>query len=148
MAPGIKHGNVVTHVAGHTAQDIGGFVGGAAGLQDIAQDQRHAKTFADGFRRDAFNYMLFLRLVPLFPFFLINLGAGLTRVPLRTYVAATMLGILPGSFVYCNAGANLARIDSLSGIASPGVLGALALLGAFALVPTLYLRLKARREGG
>jgi uncharacterized membrane protein YdjX (TVP38/TMEM64 family) len=101
-----------------------------------------------GLARGAMGYLLFLRLVPLFPFFLINLGAGLTRVPLRTYVAATMLGILPGSFVYCNAGANLARIDSLSGIASPGVLGALALLGAFALVPTLYQRLKARRAGG
>jgi uncharacterized membrane protein YdjX (TVP38/TMEM64 family) len=106
------------------------------------------KALDEGLSRGALGYLLFLRLVPVFPFFLINLGAGLTRVPLRTYVLATVIGILPGSFVYCNAGANLARIDSLSGIASPGVLGALALLGAFALVPTAYRYLKGRRAGG
>lgn len=101
--------------------------------------------FDEGLAKGAWGYLLFLRLVPVFPFFLINLGAGLTRVRLRTYFVTTMVGILPGSFVYCNAGANLARIDSLSGIASPGVLGALALLGAFALIPTVYLRLRAKR---
>jgi uncharacterized membrane protein YdjX (TVP38/TMEM64 family) len=101
--------------------------------------------FDEGLAKGAWGYLLFLRLVPLFPFFLINLGAGLTKVRLSTYFVTTMVGILPGSFVYCNAGANLARIDSLSGIASPGVLGALALLGAFALIPTVYLRLRAKR---
>jgi uncharacterized membrane protein YdjX (TVP38/TMEM64 family) len=101
--------------------------------------------FNEGLARGAMGYLLFLRLVPVFPFFLINLGAGLTQVRLRTYFVATMVGILPGSFVYCNAGANLARIDRLSDIVSPGVLGALGLLGAFALVPALYLRLRARR---
>lgn len=101
--------------------------------------------FNAGLAKGAWGYLLFLRLVPVFPFFLINLGAGLTQVRLRTYFLATMVGILPGSFVYCNAGANLARIEKLSDVASPGVLGALALLGAFALVPTLYLRLRARR---
>lgn len=87
-----------------------------------------------------FNYLLFLRLVPLFPFFLINLAAGLTRLPLRTFFFATMLGIIPGGFVYANAGASLATIDSLSGIASPRVLGSFALLGLFALIPVLYNR--------
>jgi uncharacterized membrane protein YdjX (TVP38/TMEM64 family) len=104
--------------------------------------------FNAGLDKGALGYLLFLRLVPVFPFFLINLGAGLTQVRLRTYFVATMVGILPGSFVYCNAGANLARIDKLSDIASPGVLGALALLGAFALVPTVYLRLRARKTPG
>ncbi len=93
-----------------------------------------------------FNYLLFLRLVPLFPFFLINLGAGLTRVPLRTFVLATMAGIIPGSFVFCNAGASLAAIESMKDIASPRVLGAFALLGVFALVPVLYQKLKAGRQ--
>ncbi|QEM67110.1 TVP38/TMEM64 family protein [Geobacter sp. FeAm09] len=91
-----------------------------------------------------FNYLLFLRLVPLFPFFLINLAAGLTRLPLRTFVLGTMIGIIPGGFVYVNAGASLAGISSLSGIASPRVLGSLALLGLFALLPVLY----NRRKGG
>ncbi len=90
------------------------------------------------------NYLLFLRLVPLFPFFLINLAAGLTRLPLRTFFIGTMLGIIPGGFVYVNAGASLATIESLSGIASPRVLGSFALLGLFALVPVLYNKFKGR----
>ena len=92
-----------------------------------------------------FNYLLFLRLVPLFPFFLINLAAGLTRLPLRTFFIGTLLGIIPGGFVYVNAGASLATIDSLSGIASPRVLGSFALLGLFALLPVLYNRFKSRK---
>jgi uncharacterized membrane protein YdjX (TVP38/TMEM64 family) len=91
-----------------------------------------------------FNYLLFLRLVPVFPFFLINLSAGLTRLPLRTFFLATMLGIIPGGFVYVNAGASLATIDSLSAIASPRVLGSFALLGLFALVPVVYSRVKKK----
>jgi len=93
-----------------------------------------------------FSYLLFLRLVPLFPFFLINLAAGLTRLPLRTFFFGTMLGIIPGGFVYVNAGASLATIDSLSGIASPRVLGSFALLGLFALVPVLYNKISARKK--
>ncbi len=92
-----------------------------------------------------FNYLLFLRLVPVFPFFLINLAAGLTRLPLRTFFLATMLGIIPGGFVFVNAGASLATIDSLSGIVSPRVLGSFALLGLFALLPAVYSRLKSKK---
>jgi len=88
--------------------------------------------------RRGWNYLLFLRLVPIFPFFLINLAAGLTRLPLRTFLLGTLLGIIPGGFVYVNAGASLATIDSLSEIASPRVLGSFALLGLLALVPALY----------
>jgi len=91
-----------------------------------------------------FNYLLFLRLVPVFPFFLINLAAGLTRLPLRTFFLGTMIGIIPGGFVYVNAGASLATIDSLAGIASPRVLGSFALLGLFALVPVLYAKWRNR----
>jgi uncharacterized membrane protein YdjX (TVP38/TMEM64 family) len=89
-----------------------------------------------------FNYLLFLRLVPIFPFFLINLAAGLTRLPLRTFILGTLLGIIPGGFVFVNAGASLASITSISGIASPRVLGSFALLGLFALLPALYTKLK------
>lgn len=94
-----------------------------------------------------FNYLLFLRLVPVFPFFLINLAAGLTRLPLRTFFIGTMLGIIPGGFVYVNAGASLATIETLSGIASPRVLGSFALLGFFALIPVLYAKFKKSHDG-
>jgi uncharacterized membrane protein YdjX (TVP38/TMEM64 family) len=89
-----------------------------------------------------FNYLLFLRLVPLFPFFLINLGSGLTNMPLRTFILGTVVGIIPGSFVFCNAGASLAAITSMNEVASPRVLGSFALLGLFALVPVLYQKMK------
>jgi uncharacterized membrane protein YdjX (TVP38/TMEM64 family) len=91
-----------------------------------------------------FNYLLFLRLVPIFPFFLINLAAGLTRLPLRTFMIGTLLGIIPGGFVFVNAGASLATITSLSGILSPRVLGSFALLGLFALLPVFYNKLTRR----
>jgi uncharacterized membrane protein YdjX (TVP38/TMEM64 family) len=93
-----------------------------------------------------FNYLLFLRLVPVFPFFLINLGAGLTGMPLRTFFLGTMVGIIPGSFVYCNAGASLAAINSMSEVASPRVLGSFALLGLFALVPVLYQKNRKKKQ--
>jgi len=93
-----------------------------------------------------FNYLLFLRLVPLFPFFLINLAAGLTRLPVRIFIVGTLLGIIPGGFVYVNAGASLATITSIAGIASPRVLGSFALLGCFALLPALYARYKRRNN--
>jgi len=95
-----------------------------------------------GISGNAFSYLLFLRLVPIFPFFLINLVLGITQVRLSIYFFGTMLGILPGSFVYAFAGSNLANINSVSDIASPKVFAALALLGIFALVPNIYRRYK------
>ncbi|NIQ00176.1 MAG: TVP38/TMEM64 family protein [Nitrospinaceae bacterium] len=104
------------------------------------------KPFNDGFSKNAINYMLFLRLVPLFPFFLINLVSGLTQIRLPVYFFGTMFGTLPGTFVYANAGSNLASINQLSDIASPQVLGAFALLGLFALIPTFYKYYKSRKH--
>ncbi len=103
------------------------------------------KPFNDGFSNNAINYMLFLRLVPLFPFFLVNLVSGLTKIRLPIYFFGTMFGTLPGTFVYANAGSNLASINSLSDIASPGVLGAFALLGLFALIPAVYNKIKNKK---
>jgi len=91
-----------------------------------------------GISDSAVSYMLFLRLVPLFPFFLINLILGLTKVRISVYFFITMLGIIPGSFIYANAGSNLARINKVSDITSPEVFGALVLLGIFSLIPALY----------
>ena len=98
----------------------------------------------EGFAKNAFSYVITLRLVPLFPFFLVNLVSGLTRVRLGTFVVATSIGIIPGSFVYANAGRQLGTINSLSEIASPRVLGAFALLGLLALVPIVYRKFANR----
>jgi uncharacterized membrane protein YdjX (TVP38/TMEM64 family) len=98
----------------------------------------------EGFAKNAFSYLVTLRLVPLFPFFLVNLVSGLTRVRLGTYVVATSVGILPGSFVYAYAGRQLGTINSLKEIASPEVILAFTLLGLLALVPIVYRRFTGR----
>ena len=99
-----------------------------------------------GFTDGAFSYLLFLRLVPLFPFWLVNLATAFTSVPVRTYVAATAIGILPGVFVFANLGQSLGRIESTAQLVSPATLGAFALLGVFALVPVL-IRWLRRKQG-
>jgi uncharacterized membrane protein YdjX (TVP38/TMEM64 family) len=99
----------------------------------------------EGFRKNAFSYLLTLRLIPLFPFFLVNLVAGLTHVSLTTYIAATAIGIVPGTVVFAYAGRQLGTINSLSEIASPRVLVALTLLGLLMLLPVLYRKLIARK---
>ncbi|MBI4401697.1 MAG: TVP38/TMEM64 family protein [Nitrospirae bacterium] len=99
----------------------------------------------DGFSKNAFSYLMTLRLIPIFPFFLVNLVSGLTRVKLVTYIVATSVGIIPGSFVYAYAGRQLGMINSLKEIASPNVLLAFTLLGLLALVPVLYRKFSARK---
>jgi uncharacterized membrane protein YdjX (TVP38/TMEM64 family) len=105
---------------------------------------RWLEPLQQGFGKNAFNYLMTLRLIPLFPFFVVNLVSGLTRMNVGTYVVATALGIIPGSFVYAYAGRQLGTINSLKEIASPPVLGAFFLLGVLALTPILYKRLSAK----
>ncbi len=92
----------------------------------------------EGFAANAFSYLLTLRLIPAFPFFLVNLVSGLTRVNIGTYVVATSVGIIPGSFVFAFAGKQLGSINSLAEIASPSVLLAFTLLGLLSLLPIAY----------
>jgi uncharacterized membrane protein YdjX (TVP38/TMEM64 family) len=99
-----------------------------------------------GLNENGLSYLLFLRLVPLFPFFLVNLACGVTGLSIKTYLIGTMIGILPGSFVYANAGASLASIESIGQVASMRVLVSLALLGLFALIPAMYRRIESRRS--
>ncbi len=105
-----------------------------------------------GFQRDAWNWMLMLRLVPLFPFVLVNLAPALFGVPLRIYVAATLIGILPATFVYALAGAGLGRVFAegreigLAGLMPPELMIALAGLGLLALLPALWRRRQENTE--
>jgi len=107
---------------------------------------RQMEALDKGLSESGMSYLLFLRLVPLFPFFLVNLACGITGLPLRTYILGTMVGILPGSFVYANAGASIASINNMGDVASPRVLVSFALLGLFALIPTVYKKIKASRQ--
>jgi pyruvate/2-oxoglutarate dehydrogenase complex dihydrolipoamide dehydrogenase (E3) component/uncharacterized membrane protein YdjX (TVP38/TMEM64 family) len=84
-----------------------------------------------GMAKDGAFYLFTLRLVPAFPFFIINLLMGLTPIKTRTFYWVSQVGMLAGTLVYVNAGTQLARLDSLSGILSPGLVASFALLGVF-----------------
>ncbi|EGQ8089646.1 TVP38/TMEM64 family protein [Vibrio vulnificus] len=84
-----------------------------------------------GVEKDGAFYLFSLRLIPVFPFFLINLLMGLTPISISRYYLTSQIGMLPGTAVYLNAGTQLADINSLSGILSPTVLASFALLGVF-----------------
>lgn len=108
----------------------------------------------EGFGENAFSYMLVLRLVPLFPFFLVNLAPAFLGVPLRTYVVATFLGILPGTFVYASLGNGLGAIfeagrdPDLGLIFQPQVIGPILALALLALVPVVYRRFSGKGRTG
>ncbi|MGR9046848.1 MAG: FAD-dependent oxidoreductase [Gammaproteobacteria bacterium] len=92
------------------------------------------KTIDEGVRREGAFYLFTLRLVPLFPFFMINLAMGLTAMRVWTFYWVSQIGMLAGTVVYVNAGTQLAKIDALSDILSPTLLGSFALLGVFPLL--------------
>ncbi|MBI1362007.1 MAG: TVP38/TMEM64 family protein [Alphaproteobacteria bacterium] len=106
------------------------------------------ESLKDGFRRGAFNYLLFLRLVPLFPFWLINLAAAFLDVPPRTFVAGTFLGIIPGAAVYASVGSGLGEIldqgqkPELDILFAPNILIPILALAVLSLVPIGYRRLR------
>jgi uncharacterized membrane protein YdjX (TVP38/TMEM64 family) len=95
-------------------------------------------------RKNGFRYLMTLRLIPLFPFWAVNLFAGLTTIPIRTYIWTTAVGIIPGSFVYAYAGSRLSEVESLGDIMSPQMISALVLLGLLVLFPTVYEKLKKK----
>ncbi|UTT85073.1 TVP38/TMEM64 family protein [Vibrio pelagius] len=102
-------------------------------LRDWVQSKFGDKlsTINQGVEKDGAFYLFSLRLIPVFPFFLINLLMGLTPISVGRYYLTSQLGMLPGTAVYLNAGTQLAEIESLSGIVSPSVLISFALLGVF-----------------
>lgn len=106
----------------------------------------------EGFRRNAFNYLLVLRLVPIFPFFAVNLGAGLLGVRLRTYVAATLLGIIPATFIYAGLGSGLGKLFDSGGapdlkmMSRPEIFAPLVGLAVLALVPVVWRAVAARKR--
>ena len=111
------------------------------------------KKLEAGFDENALSYLLVLRLIPLFPFFVVNLVPAFLGVRLRTYVIGTALGIIPGSFVFTSVGAGLGSLFDrtmggafeLSGILTPEIVTALVGLAALSLLPVAYKKYKALR---
>jgi len=111
-------------------------------LRDYVQQRfgDKLKAINEGMAKEGALYLFMLRLVPAFPFFLINLLMGLTQIRTRTFYWVSQLGMLAGTLVYVNAGTQLAHIENLSGIISPEVLLSFALLGAFPLISKRVVR--------
>lgn len=104
-------------------------------LKDYVQNKfgDRLKAVNASFQKDGLFYLFTLRLVPIFPFFVINLLMGLTPIGTAMFYLVSQVGMLPGTFVYINAGTQLARIESARGILSPELLLSFALLGIFPL---------------
>jgi uncharacterized membrane protein YdjX (TVP38/TMEM64 family) len=109
------------------------------------------KRMEAGFHENALSYLLVLRLIPLFPFFVVNLVPAFLGVSLRTFVIGTFVGIIPGTFVYASVGAGLGSVFdraqefSPASVLTPEIVTALVGLAVLALLPVVYRKIKARR---
>lgn len=144
---GTIFGGVLT-VFGATVGATAIFLAAKTALGETLREKAGPKLrkLEDGFGKNAFSYMLVLRLVPVFPFFLVNLAPAFLGVPLRTYVVATFLGIIPGTFVFASLGNGLGAIfdagrdPDLGLIFEPEILGPILALALLALLPVVYRR--------
>jgi uncharacterized membrane protein YdjX (TVP38/TMEM64 family) len=101
-----------------------------------------------GVERDGAFYLFSLRLIPVFPFFMINLLMGLTKMPVRTFYWVSQIGMIPATIVYVNAGRELGRIDTASGILSPGLLVSFALVGVMPIAARKLIQFYRAKSGG
>jgi uncharacterized membrane protein YdjX (TVP38/TMEM64 family) len=102
----------------------------------------------EGLCENDINYILVLRLVPLFPFFLVNIAMGVSPISWKVFMVGTLLGKLPATWIYANAGSHLASLQSLSDITSPDVLGSLMLLSLLILTPVIYKQIQNPKKTG
>jgi uncharacterized membrane protein YdjX (TVP38/TMEM64 family) len=101
----------------------------------------------EGIEKEGAFYLFTLRLIPVFPFWMINLAMGLTKMSLIKFYWVSQIGMLPGTMVFVNAGKELAKIESLKGIFSPGLIISFALIGIFPIAVKKILALyRSRRK--
>jgi uncharacterized membrane protein YdjX (TVP38/TMEM64 family) len=140
-------------VVGGTLGAICLFLAARTAFRDIlrARAGPALKRMEAGFRENALSYLLFLRLIPLFPFWLVNLVPAFLGVPLRTYVLGTFVGIIPGTIVYASLGNGLGAVldagerPDLEFVFKPVVLIPILALAVLALLPVVYKKIKGRR---
>jgi uncharacterized membrane protein YdjX (TVP38/TMEM64 family) len=108
--------------------------------------QEKLGAFNEKMKKNGSRYLLSLRLVPVFPFFLINLLSGFTNVSVKTFAWTTALGIIPGTAVFAYAGRQIGSINSPSEILSAGIIIAFAVLALFALLPAMLDRFRAMKN--
>ncbi len=151
LAAGAIFGLFVGTVLVSFASSIGAtlaFLAARFVLRDSIQKKfgRRLKAINEGVEKDGAFYLFAMRLVPAFPFFVINLVMGLTPIKTITFYVVSQIGMFAGTLVYVNAGTQIAQIDSLGGILSPGLIGSFVLLGLFPLIAKKVLDVfKARK---
>jgi uncharacterized membrane protein YdjX (TVP38/TMEM64 family) len=118
-------------------------------LGDILQARfsEKLKGFNREVKENGASYFLTVRLIPVFPFFLVNIFAGITKISLWKFVMTTSIGIIPGSFVFAYAGDNLSKVNKASDVFSREILFALFLLGGLSIIPVIYRKTKKKRTG-
>jgi uncharacterized membrane protein YdjX (TVP38/TMEM64 family) len=152
---GVVLGSILT-VIGATVGSIALFCAAKTAFADVlrARAGPAIRRMRDGFQDNAFSYLLFLRLIPVFPFWLVNLVPALLNVSLPVYVAATFLGIIPGTIVYVSVGNGLGAIfdagetPDLGMVFEPEILLPLIGLAILSLLPVLYKKWRGRSGGG
>ncbi len=148
---GIGLGTAAT-VVGATIGAISIYLAAKTAFRDVltAKAGSMLQRMEAGFKDNALSYLLVLRLIPIFPFFIVNIVPALLGVPLRTYAIGTLIGIIPGTFVFASIGAGLGSVFdrmeefSLKGALTPEVTIALIGLAVLSLVPVLHKKFKAR----
>lgn len=117
-------------------------------LLDKYKNSKSLLTLQKNIKQDAANFLLFARLVPIFPFVLVNIAPATVGVKLSTYIWTTFIGIIPGSFVYTYLGHQSGRLENISDLVSPEMISALVLLGVFSLIPIIIKKLKQGNKNG
>jgi len=159
ITAGFLFGTLVATVAAVVAATIGAtavFLAARYACADVlrAKAGPALRRMETGFRENALSYLLVLRLIPLFPFWLVNLVPAFLGIPLRTYVIGTFFGIIPGTLVYASLGNGLgALLDAgqtpdLRILFDIEILGPILALAALAMLPVIYKKVRARRSGG
>lgn len=157
LAAGFMMGTVVATIVVVFAATLGAlgiFLIARYALADFFHEKAGAtgRKMEEGFRENALSYLLALRLVPLFPFWLVNLVPALMGVPARTFVIGTFFGIIPGAAVFCGVGSGLGavfdrgEIPDLNIVFQPEIFGPLLGLALLSLVPVAYKKLKKEKE--
>lgn len=143
---GLIAGTIAVSIASTTGATLACFVSRFI-LQDWVEKKFGDKLAAinRGVEQEGAFYLFSVRLIPIFPFFVINLVMGLTRMPLRTFFWVSQLGMLPGTLVYVNAGKELGQIESLSGILSPSLITSFVILGLFPLAAKKIMQLVRKK---
>jgi uncharacterized membrane protein YdjX (TVP38/TMEM64 family) len=126
------------------------FLGSRYVLRDWVQGKfgERLRAIDDGLAKDGAFYLFTLRLIPLFPFFVVNLLMGLTRIRTWTYYWVSQLGMLAATIVFVNAGTQISRIESTAGLLSPALIGSFVALGLFPWAARLLIAAIKRNRAG